>query len=123
MLKIDCLWYNFFGDVMTYKVGDIVTCNISGIEKYGAFVHLDNDYSGLIHISEISYNYVENISDYVEVGDKVKVRVVSVDEANHHVNLSLKDANNAYIHEVGSGFGILKDNLDRLIDMNKNEKD
>ena len=46
-----------------YKVGSTVTGNITGIEKYGAFVSLDDYYSGLIHISEISEGFVKDIND------------------------------------------------------------
>ena len=46
-----------------YKVGSTVTGNVTGIEKYGAFVSLDDYYSGLIHISEISDGFVKDIND------------------------------------------------------------
>ena len=41
-----------------YKVGDIVNCFVTGFKEYGIFVKVDNDYNGLIHISEISRSYV-----------------------------------------------------------------
>ena len=44
-----------------YKENEIITGNICGIEKYGAFVDLDDYYKGMIHISQISNNYVKNI--------------------------------------------------------------
>ena len=51
-----------------YKVGKIVKGTVTGIENYGAFVSLENDYTGLIHISEISYGYVKDISNYLKIG-------------------------------------------------------
>ena len=51
-----------------YKKGNIVTGCVTGIEKYGIFVSLDNYYSGLVHISEISDSFVRNINDYVNIG-------------------------------------------------------
>ena len=44
---------------------DIIKVQITGIQKYGAFANIDNNYDGLIHISEISYGYVKNINDYI----------------------------------------------------------
>ena len=58
------------------KKGDIVYGVITNIIGYGAFVTV-NDYTGLIHISEFSDNYVRSISDFVEVGEKVKLKVIS----------------------------------------------
>lgn len=108
-----------------YEKGNIVTCNVTGIEKYGVFVSLDDYYKGLIHISEISNKYVKNINDYVRVGDTIKARVIAVDD-KYHVKLSIKDLNYKTkkeiknpIVEVGSGFGILKNNLTKWINMKK----
>ena len=54
-----------------YKVGNIVKGTVNGIETYGAFINFDEYYSGLIHISEISDNFVKNINDFIKVGDEV----------------------------------------------------
>ena len=115
-----------------YKENEIITGNICGIEKYGAFVDLDDYYKGMIHISQISNNYVKNIKDYLNNGDTIKARVVSVDEEKCRVNLSIKNLNykvekvsNNPIKEVGSGFEILKNSLNRWINeekIKKNEK-
>lgn len=50
-----------------YKEGDIIKTKVSGITKYGIFVHVDSSYNGLIHISEISNGFVGNIEDYVKM--------------------------------------------------------
>ena len=63
-----------------YKVGDIVIGCVTGIEKYGIFVNLDEYYTGLIHISEISNLYVREISDYVEIGQTIKCKVIEKDD-------------------------------------------
>ena len=75
-----------------YKVGSTVTGNITGIEKYGAFVSLDDYYSGLIHISEISKDFVdkEHIHQYVKIGEKVLVKIIGVDIGKERISLSLK---------------------------------
>ena len=48
------------------KEKDIIKVKITGIKKYGAFASLDDNYNGLIHISEISYGFVRNINDYLQ---------------------------------------------------------
>ena len=75
----------------TYNVGDVVTGCVTGIEKYGIFVNLDNYYSGLVHISEISNSFVKNINDYVTVGENIKVKVLDVDKQHYHLKLSIKN--------------------------------
>lgn len=109
-----------------YKVGNVITGSVTGIENYGVFVNLDDYYNGLIHISEISDDFVKNIGDYVELGETIKAKVIEVDEDLCHVKLSIKNFNykiskrrRTPINEVGSGFGILKDNLDRWIEEKK----
>ncbi len=105
-----------------YENGKIVTGCVTGIEKYGIFVGLDEFYSGLIHISEISSNYVRNISDYVSLGETIKVRVMDVDEENYHVRLSIRDLDyrvnmkdRSKVVEVGRGFDPLERRLDDWI--------
>ena len=74
-----------------YKVGKIVTGCVTGIEKYGIFVSLDEYYSGLIHISEISDSYVRNIGDYVTIGETIKVKIIETNDNDFHVKLSIKN--------------------------------
>lgn len=74
-----------------YKKGDIVKGIVSGIEPYGIFIKIDEDYSGLIHISEISNRFVRNISDYVEQNEIINVKILDIDVSTNHMNLSIKD--------------------------------
>ena len=76
-----------------YKKGKIVKGTITGIEDYGAFVSLDEYYSGLIHISEISHGFVKNIEDFVKIGDIIYVEVMDVDEDLCRLKLSIKNIN------------------------------
>lgn len=115
-------------NVSKYKVGTIVEGIVTGIESYGVFISLDEFYNGLIHISEISHDFVKNINDFVSLGETIKVKVVEVDDENCQVKLSIKDfdyrrvrSRRMKIEEVGSGFLILKDNLDNWIRV-KNEE-
>lgn len=76
-----------------YEKGKIVTGQVTGIEKYGIFVSLDEFYSGLIHISEISDGFVKNVNDYVKVGETIRAVIVDVDDDNYHLKLSIKNIN------------------------------
>lgn len=109
-----------------YKKGSIVTGIVTGIEKYGVFVSLDDYYSGLIHISELSYDFVKDVNDYVNLGDTIKAKIIEVDEDACHLKLSIKDIDHKHklkrktpIKEIGSGFKILADNLDNWIEEKK----
>lgn len=106
-----------------YKTGEIVLGCVTGIEKYGIFVNLDEYYSGLIHISEVSSAFVRNIHDYVKVGETIKVKILEEDEENHHVKLSIKDfeyrigkKKNEKINETDSGFSTLGNRLEQWIE-------
>ncbi|WAA11820.1 S1 domain-containing post-transcriptional regulator GSP13 [Fervidibacillus halotolerans] len=72
------------------QAGMVVKGRVTGIQSYGAFVSIGNNQQGLIHISEITDRYVQNIRDYVNVGDEVTVKVLSVDEKSGKISLSLK---------------------------------
>lgn len=73
------------------EVGAILEGKVTGITKFGAFVSLPGGKSGLVHISEIAYSYVSDVSDHLSDGQEVKVKVISIDE-NNRINLSIKKA-------------------------------
>ena len=119
--------------MLKYEKGKIVTGQVTGIEKYGIFVSLDEFYSGLIHISEISDGFVKNIKDYVDIGETIKAKVVETDEDNYHVKLSIKNMNYKIkrrkpttLKETTLGFKLLADNLpswieEKLVEIDKNK--
>lgn len=72
------------------KEGDIVEGKVVRIEKFGAFVDL-NGIDGLIHISNLSWGKVKKVQDIINIGDNVKVNIISLDKNNFKVGLSLKD--------------------------------
>jgi general stress protein 13 len=74
------------------KKGDIVKGRITGIKAYGAFVKINDEIDGLVHISEISDGFVKNIEDFLAVGDVVDLEVLGVGE-DSRVSLSYKRAN------------------------------
>lgn len=102
---------------MEYKIGSIIRGQVSGIEKYGIFINLEESYSGLIHISEISTGYVKEVKDYVSVGDEIYCKVLEIDEDNKHIKLSIKDinyktgGNSKKTKELAEGFKPLKEQL------------
>ncbi|RHR06734.1 S1 RNA-binding domain-containing protein [Pseudoflavonifractor sp. AF19-9AC] len=71
------------------SVGSILDGKVTGITKFGAFVALPEGKSGLVHISEIAYSYVNQVSDHLKEGQEVKVKVIGIDQSNR-INLSIK---------------------------------
>lgn len=74
---------------MELGVGAIVDGKVTGITKFGAFVALPEGKSGLVHISEIAYSYVNEVSDHLHEGQEVKVKIIGIDQAKR-INLSIK---------------------------------
>lgn len=118
--------------MIKYKKDDIIKGTITGIENYGIFVKLDNEYSGLIHISEISESYVKDVNDYAKIGASIDVKVIEIDESKQQIKLSIKRINNENnkkrrnkIIETKSGFKHLKEKLnvwisEKMTEINKN---
>lgn len=77
--------------VQQFEVGSIVEGKITGIKPFGAFVALDEEKQGLVHISEVSHSYVKDIHDVLSVGETVKVKIKSIDEENGRISLSIRD--------------------------------
>lgn len=76
---------------MPVSIGDVVEGTVTGITNFGAFVQLPEGKSGLVHISEISHDYVEKVSDYLKKDEKVKVKVLSVTK-DGKISLSIRQA-------------------------------
>ncbi len=75
---------------MSIEVGNVLEGKVTGITKFGAFVALPGGSNGLVHISEISNDYVEKVEDFLKKDDIVKVKVLSAQEGK--VSLSIKAA-------------------------------
>lgn len=108
--------------MMKIKEKDIIKVKITGIQKYGAFASLDDNYNGLIHISEISYGYVKDINDFVNIGDNIYAEVVKIDDDNKQIKLSIKDIDYKKngvklkrMAETKRGFKPLQENLEPWI--------
>ena len=83
---------------MQLEVGVILEGKVSGIMNFGAFIAFDDGKSGLVHISEISSEYVEDINQCLKVGQQVSAKVLSIDDKGK-VALSIKQAQPGYSAE------------------------
>lgn len=113
---------------MQYMVGEVVEGIVTGIKPYGAFVYLDSRHNGLIHISEISERFVRDVHTYVKINERVRVKILDVDDDGIHFKLSLKavEANKArsmrkrrFIYEQPPseiGFASLAEHLEEWIE-------
>ena len=75
---------------MSYTIGQKVEGVVTGIQPYGIFVQLDEQVQGLVHISEITYGYVEDIKKKYKVGEKVEVVIMDIDEYSKKISLSIR---------------------------------
>lgn len=123
-----------------FETGSIVTGKVTGIQPYGAFVALDEQTQGLVHISEITYGYVKDINEHLKVGDEVKVKILSVDEEAGKIGLSIRATEEPPVQigakpkkprkrtvsilpetEGQQGFNTLKEKLQEWIDQSQQE--
>ena len=75
-----------------YKVGDLVTGKVTKLASFGAFVGLQHDIDGLVHISQISEDRVDKIKNVLKAGQDVSARVVKIDKGERRIGLSIKAA-------------------------------
>ena len=109
-----------------YKIGNIVKGKVTGVENYGIFLLVDDNVTGLIHISEISDNFVKDVNDYAKVGDVLEAEVIEYDEDNKKLKLSLKSmfpskGKKEGIIETKSGFTKLGNELNNWIEKKEQE--
>lgn len=115
------------------NVGNIVKGQITGVTPYGVFVSLEDDYSGLVHISEVSDKFVKDLPKLFNIGDIINVKILEIDEDKREVKLSIKkidykvEESLSRIPETGTGFGLLEKNLgkwtaSKLKEITKNKK-
>lgn len=121
-----------------YEIGSVHTGKVTGVQPYGAFVALDEETQGLVHISEITHGFVKDVSEHLNVGDEVQVKVLSVDEEGGKIALSIKATQEAPKKPQGArkpkparqvqmkdpestGFNTLKDKLTEWIEQSERE--
>ncbi len=105
-----------------FEQNGIYKARVTAIEKYGVFVSLNDEYSGLVHISELCDCFVKDIEELVNIGDIINVRIIDMSNKNNQLRLSAKDANNNFvirkkgkIKESVFGFYLLKLSLPKWI--------
>lgn len=76
-----------------YKVGDLVTGQVTKLASFGAFIGMQNDIDGLVHISQVSEDHVDKIKNILKLGQEVTARVIKIDKAERRIGLSIKAAN------------------------------
>jgi small subunit ribosomal protein S1 len=76
-----------------YKVGDLVTGKVTKLASFGAFIGLQHDIDGLVHISQVSEDRVDKIKNVLKVDQEVTARVIKIDKGERRIGLSIKAAN------------------------------
>ncbi|MDR0523218.1 MAG: translation initiation factor IF-2 subunit alpha [Candidatus Methanoplasma sp.] len=75
--------------------GELVVCTVTNVKNFGAFVTLDeyNDKEGFVHVRDVATGWVKYIRDFIREGQKIVCKVLGVDSAKGHIDLSLKSVN------------------------------
>ncbi|WP_156288539.1 S1 domain-containing post-transcriptional regulator GSP13 [Oceanobacillus salinisoli] len=117
-----------------FEAGQVLEGKVTGIQPYGAFIALDEETQGLVHISEITHGFVKDINDHLSVGEEVKVKVLNVDDEKNKVSLSIRATEEAPKRpvskpnkvqapkqeaETAAGFNTLKDKLQEWIEQSE----
>ncbi|TGB02175.1 S1 domain-containing post-transcriptional regulator GSP13 [Halobacillus salinus] len=110
-----------------FQEGQVLEGKVTGIQPYGAFVALDENVQGLVHISEVTHGYVKDINEHLSEGDEVQVKILNIDEAKNKYSLSIRATQEAPKarrprkqaaapkQEETAGFNTLKDKLEDWI--------
>jgi general stress protein 13 len=89
---------------MTYKIGQVVTGRVTGLQAYGAFVQLDEDSQGLVHISECRSAFIKHVSDELHVGQEIEVMILDIDQYSGKISLSRRS-----VLDLGQGVRLQPD--------------
>ncbi|UOQ94218.1 S1 domain-containing post-transcriptional regulator GSP13 [Halobacillus shinanisalinarum] len=113
-----------------FQEGQVLEGKVTGIQPYGAFVALDEQVQGLVHISEVTHGYVKDINEHLSEGDEVQVKILNIDEKSNKYSLSIRATQEAPKKEprprkqaapkqqqedASAGFNTLKDKLEDWI--------
>ncbi|MEK6645927.1 MAG: S1 RNA-binding domain-containing protein [Candidatus Firestonebacteria bacterium] len=96
---------------MAIKLGEVVEGTITKITNYGAFVDLPDGKRGLVHISEVSQDFVKDINDFLKERQKIKVKILAISPDNRKIDLSLKQVSSESDAKINTGAKV--DNNDR----------
>ncbi|MDF9867786.1 general stress protein 13 [Bacilli bacterium PM5-3] len=75
---------------MKYNIGDVVTGKVISIKSYGAFITIPTNLTGLLHISEISHDYIKDVNSVLKIKDEVKVKIIDIDKKNRQIIFSIR---------------------------------
>lgn len=119
------------------EVGQIIQGKVTGIQPYGAFVSLNENAQGLVHISEITHGFVKDINDFLSVGDEVKVKILEINEEQNKYSLSIrateeppkqqqtakpKQTKQTQTNQTSTGFNTLKNKLEEWMEQTSFKK-
>ena len=76
---------------MQFSVGEILNGKVTGLTNFGAFIELPEGKTGMVHISEVSTSFVNDIKDFLKIGQEVKVKVLNISE-DGKISLSIRRA-------------------------------
>ncbi|MBM7554859.1 S1 domain-containing post-transcriptional regulator GSP13 [Thalassobacillus pellis] len=118
-----------------FETGQVLEGKVTGIQPYGAFVALDDQVQGLVHISEVTHGYVKDINEHLSEGDEVKVKILNIDEEKNKYSLSIRATQEAPKKQQRrprktqsapqgqegqpAGFNTLKDKLEEWIEQSE----
>ena len=114
---------------MNYHTGDIIKVTVTSIENYGIFVKVDEEYNGMIHISEMSEKFVSNVRNFAFPGETIYAKIMDIDTEKYQIKLSIKSINYRLINKKGkvmespNGFNKLKELLPIWIETKLKEID
>lgn len=103
------------------KIGKIVNGKVNGIESYGIFMEFENGYSGLIHISEISNEYIKDIKEYVQIGEIIPCKILEINYKEKKLKLSIKSLQRKKEHHFENLKKMLPDWIEEKINELKDE--
>lgn len=123
-----------------FESGQVLEGKVTGIQPYGAFVALDDETQGLVHISEVTHGFVKDINEHLTVGDEVNVKVLNVDSEKNKVSLSIRATEEAPKKQTQAprnqpakqqqqqqdneaGFNTLKDKLEEWIEQSEEREE
>ena len=75
---------------MSFQIGEDIIGKVTQVKPYALFLSFEDGSNGLLHISELSDNYIRDIEKFGTVGDELKVRVLSIDKTNGFLRVSYK---------------------------------
>ncbi len=102
------------------EVGMIVEGKVAQLKPFGAFVSLADNKRGLVHISQISHDYIKEVGDALSEGDTVKVKIISIEPDSGKISLSIKEANPKPV--VDKDPKVNRDNKEKSERFEKNDK-